>query len=148
MGAKETRPEVLVYNAAYWRQTPLMEVAESELAADLALGVVSAHAAARAVYEGMKARGSGTLLFTGGGLALNPAYGVGVGALSAVKAALRHLAYALAEEVKPSGIRVGTVTIAGTVAPGTPFDPDRIAEAFWELHRDSTRPMETIFDGS
>jgi hypothetical protein len=31
-------------------------------------------------------------------------------------------------------VHVATVTIAGFVQPGTHFDPDRIAEAYWTLH--------------
>jgi NAD(P)-dependent dehydrogenase (short-subunit alcohol dehydrogenase family) len=50
------------------------------------------------------------------------------------KAALRNLAFTLAEELKPQGIFVGTVTITGNVAPGTHFAPNLIAEKYWELY--------------
>jgi hypothetical protein len=39
--------------------------------------------------------------------------------------------------------------VDGPVAAGTPFDPDRIAEAYWSLHQDAPgafRP-EIIFQG-
>ena len=61
-------------------------------------------------------------------------------ALSIGKAAIRVLALMLAEELAPAGIRVGTVTIMGTVAPGTSLDPARIAEAFVALHHGAPDP--------
>lgn len=45
-------------------------------------------------------------------------------------------------------LRLGTVTIAGQVAPGTAFDPDRIATAFWALHDSADAKIEHVFDGS
>jgi NAD(P)-dependent dehydrogenase (short-subunit alcohol dehydrogenase family) len=84
----------------------------------------------------MKARRAGVILFTGGGLALNPGYGVNVLSLVAGKAGLRGLGLALHEALKPDGIHVGMVTIAGMVAHGTAFDPDRIAERYWDLCRE------------
>ena len=50
------------------------------------------------------------------------------------KARLRNLCFGLAAELEPAGIHVATVTVAGFVQPGTDFDPDLIAEKYWELH--------------
>ncbi|WP_158639240.1 SDR family NAD(P)-dependent oxidoreductase [Elioraea rosea] len=127
-------PTVLVWNAAGVTPGPAMALSVEAFARDLALSVTGAFAAARAVYPAMRAAGGGTMLFTGGGLALNPGYGAGVASLTAGKSALRGLVHALAGELDGEGIHVGTVTIAGTVAPGTAFDPERIAERFWALH--------------
>jgi hypothetical protein len=44
------------------------------------------------------------------------------------------LGLALHAGLKADSIHVGMVTIAGTVARGTPFDPDRIAESYWTLY--------------
>ncbi len=49
-----------------------------------------------------------------------------VAALGIGKGALRHLAFDLADELTNQNIHVATVTICGTIQPGTPFDPDRI----------------------
>ncbi len=49
------------------------------------------------------------------------------------KAALRSAATILASDLEPDGIRVATLTIAGTIVPGTSFDPERIAERYWEV---------------
>ena len=39
----------------------------------------------------------------------------------------------LGADLEPDGIRVATLTIAGQIAAGTSFDPERIAERYWEV---------------
>jgi len=93
----------------------------------------------------MRASGKGTILFTGGGLALHP--NPQVASLSVGKAAIRNLAYSLGAELELEGIQVATVTIAGYVKPGTHFDPDLIAETYWQLHTQKTgeRQREIVY---
>jgi NAD(P)-dependent dehydrogenase (short-subunit alcohol dehydrogenase family) len=88
------------------------------------------------------------MLFTGGGLALRPEYGASVPSLAAGKSALRGLVLAMAAELAADGIRAGLITIAGMVQAGTAFDPDRIAELYWQFHAGAVRSVETVFDGS
>jgi NAD(P)-dependent dehydrogenase (short-subunit alcohol dehydrogenase family) len=126
--------DVLVYNGARWHERPAMELDPADFTWDLALCATGALVCAQAVYPAMAAAGRGTMLLTGGGLALNPQFGAGVASLTAGKSALRGLAYALAGELAPSGVHVATVTVAGTIQPGSPFDPDLIAERYWALH--------------
>jgi hypothetical protein len=38
---------------------------------------------------------------------------------------------------------VGTVTICGTVEPGTHFDPDAIAQSYLALHQESPESWQT-----
>ncbi len=124
--------DVLVHNAAAGAAGMPSQVDPERLVADLRVSVVAALVAAQEVIPAMQARGRGTILFTGGGLALNPwpqAASLAIG-----KAGLRNLTYSLGAELEPSGIHVGTVTIAGPVQPGTHFDPDLIAEVYWQLH--------------
>ncbi|MGF1452268.1 MAG: hypothetical protein ACFB21_09385 [Opitutales bacterium] len=47
------------------------------------------------------------------------------------------------------GVHLATVTIAGQVAEGGPFDPGEIAEAYWDLHQQprDQRSTERIFNG-
>jgi hypothetical protein len=40
----------------------------------------------------------------------------------------------LARQYGPGNSHVATVTVGGAVAPGSQFDPDRIAEHYWRLH--------------
>jgi enoyl-[acyl-carrier-protein] reductase (NADH) len=86
----------------------------------------------------MAANGGGTVLLTSGMPFLDYRYT----SLSLGKAALRAAATMLAQRYGPAGIHVAIVTIAGPVAPGTAYDPDDIADVYWQLHtepRDSWR---------
>jgi NAD(P)-dependent dehydrogenase (short-subunit alcohol dehydrogenase family) len=143
-------PSVLVWNGGRWIETPALALDPSELEVDLRLTTVGALVAAQAVTPAMVAAGGGTILVTGGGLALAPQYGGAVPALTAGKAAARALVLAVAPELAAQGVHLATVTIAGQVSPGGPFDPDRIAEAFWSLHAEprDAWTVERVFDGS
>jgi len=132
-------PAVLVYNAAGVSYRPLAEVDAERFAADLSVSVVGAFTAAQEVLPAMRARRSGTLLLTGGGFAFEPM--PVMASLGAGKAAIRNLAFSLNAELKDSGVRAATVTICGNVAAGTAFDPDRIAETYWQLH---VQPAESF----
>jgi len=123
---------VLIYNAFAMRMASPSKTNPEDLLSDLRTNVAGALTATQEVLRAMRAAKRGTILFTGGGFALDPLpqfASVGVG-----KAALRNLALSLAKELKPEGIHVGTVTICGMVKAGTHFDPERIAEKFLELH--------------
>ena len=139
--------EVLVYNAALWRPGPVLATTAESFDADFKVCVTGALVAARALAPAMIAAGRGSLLFTGGGLALYPS--PQAPSLSVGKAGIRALALMLAKELAPNGIRVGTVTIAGEVAVGTPFTPEKIADAFLALHRSppDAATAEIVFRG-
>lgn len=133
-------PTVLIYNAFAMRMAAPSKTTPDDLLADLRTNVAGALTATREVLPAMRAAKSGTILFTGGGFALDPLpqfASVGAG-----KAALRNLALSLAKELKPEGIHVGTVTICGMVKAGTHFDPAKIAEKFLELHRQPADSFE------
>lgn len=132
IGAASGSIDVLVYNAAGVRYKPLAQLSADEFSADLRVSVGGALAAAQAVLPAMRARGAGTLLFTGGGFAFEPM--PALASLGVGKAAIRNLAFSMYAELKDLGIHAATVTVAGVVKPGTPFDPERIAEAYWGLH--------------
>ncbi len=125
-------PAVLVYNAVAFTPGPLSTLSPAALLDGLRVSAAGALAAAQAVLPAMRAQGSGTLLFTGGGASAGPI--PNLTSLSLGKAALRMLALGLAQELAGSDIRVGLITIYGGVAPGTPFDPDRIAAHYWAVH--------------
>lgn len=138
---------VLVYNAAHWRPGPVLGTSAASLVDDFRTCVSGALVAARLLAPAMIQAGRGTILFTGGGLALHPS--PEAPSLSIGKAGIRSLSLMLVKELAPHGIRVGTVTIAGSVAPGTPFAPERIADAFLALHRSPPDPAtaENVFRG-
>ena len=85
----------------------------------------------------MRERSRGTILITGGGLALEP-YPEWT-SLSAGKAALRSYAIALHKALTPDDIHVAVIAVCGIVEPNGPFAPDRIAEEYWRLHEE-TKP--------
>jgi NAD(P)-dependent dehydrogenase (short-subunit alcohol dehydrogenase family) len=94
--------------------------------------VAGAMHAAQLVAPDMIARGSGTILLTGGVLAFGPWIEWGVTSLG--KAALRSLGHSLFKELQPKGVQVSSVAIHGTMAKGTPYDPALVADAYWRVH--------------
>jgi NAD(P)-dependent dehydrogenase (short-subunit alcohol dehydrogenase family) len=135
-------PDVLVYNAAALEPILPLSLTEERLLAHFQVNVVGALTSALQVAPDMIERQRGTILFTGGGLALNPM--ARSASLSIGKAGIRSLAFTLNEELAPQGVFVGTVTICGYVKPGTFFDPDRIAESYWQLH-ERRETQEIVF---
>ena len=125
--------EVLVYNAFRYQQANPSELPASHLVADFQVNVVGALVSAQCVIDDMKAAGRGTILLTGGGLALEPE--PSFSSLAVGKAGIRSLAFSLHKELSPFHIHVATVTICGYVQEGTRFSPDKIAEVFFQLHR-------------
>ena len=122
---------ILIYNAAVLEKTKTALDAET-LMKHLQVNVGGAAVAIQQVIPEMEQKGQGTILFTGGGFAHepNPNYV----SLSAGKAALLNYGHNLAQEYEPKGIHVAVVNVFGKVAPGTRYDPDFIAEKYWELH--------------
>ena len=141
-------PTVLIYNAVAPTLGAPTTLTPERLVTDLRVDVAGALAAVQAVLPAMEARGEGSLLFTGGGFAHHPiaaTSSIGIG-----KSALRALVLCLAEELRVSPVRVGLLTIMGSVVPGGALDPDRIGEAFVDLQRrlgDDPTP-ETLYGGT
>ncbi|MGL4612187.1 MAG: SDR family NAD(P)-dependent oxidoreductase [Trueperaceae bacterium] len=140
-------PEVLVYNVAAIHQGAPSSLSSTDLIEDFKVNVAGALETTRLVLPDMKKQGRGTILFTGGGLALYPS--AAYSSLAIGKAGIRSLAFSLAEELKPANIHVATVTVAGFVKAGTAFDPDKIAAHYWRLHTQSKDAWETehLFKG-
>ncbi|WP_433515208.1 SDR family NAD(P)-dependent oxidoreductase [Nonomuraea sp. CA-143628] len=128
-------PDAVVYNAAIIQADAPGELSVRGHMEAWAVNVVGALNAAAHVAPAMAARGSGTFLITGGMPEPKPQYV----SLSLGKAGVRALVTLLDEEYGPSGVHVASVTVAGPVAPGTDFDPDDIAERYWQLH---TQPRD------
>ena len=141
--------EVLIYNAYRVSIGSPGSPTPDDLAADLQVNVVGAYAAAQTMHSLMAPRGRGSIILTGGGLALDPRPWLSAFSLSAGKAALRNLAYSLSEAFKADGVAVTTVTVAGRIQENTPFAPDLIADAFWRLHLEGVSAgPEVMFTGS
>jgi NADP-dependent 3-hydroxy acid dehydrogenase YdfG len=132
--------DVLLYNVSIGRQAGVPELSPEDLLADLAAGAVGLQTAVRAVLPGMRERGSGTVLVTGGGSADRPI--PSMASLGVQKAALRALAEVQAQALAPDGVHVATVTIRGLVGADRQITPERIADLYAELVAETARPRE------
>jgi NAD(P)-dependent dehydrogenase (short-subunit alcohol dehydrogenase family) len=124
-------PELLVYNTALVRQDAIGELTAAQQLDAWAVNVVGAITAVAHVAPAMMAAGGGTIVLTGGLPQADPA----VTSLSLGKAGVRALTELMDLTYGPRGLHVATVTVAGPVAPGGPYDPDEIAEQYWRLHQ-------------
>jgi NAD(P)-dependent dehydrogenase (short-subunit alcohol dehydrogenase family) len=125
-------PDVLVYNAAALSPDRPTELDAQAWTRALTVNITGAKIAADTVLPLLR-DGRGSLLFTGGGLALAPS--AEFTSLSVGKAGLRAFAQALHEDQRGSGVHVSSVTIAGYIGSGEPrFEPENIAQAYLDLH--------------
>jgi NAD(P)-dependent dehydrogenase (short-subunit alcohol dehydrogenase family) len=123
--------DVLHYNAASLRKATLWEQSRATFVLDLAVNIGGALVAIQAVAERMSERRSGTIVLTGGGLALAP--NSEFISLSIGKAGIRALALGTFESLKLKGIHIATVTVSAAVAPDSEA-AEAVAEHFWQLH--------------
>ena len=132
--AKFGTPDVLVYNIEITGIDQHGTINSEKLMQHFQVDVASAYHSAQQVVSDEFGKKNGVILFTGGGLAIcpHPLYTP----LSIDKAALRAMAFLLHDELKPKGIFVGTVTIAGAIAPDTSLAPEHIAEKYWDMYND------------
>ena len=142
---------VLIFNAVGFTPEPPTRVNLEALSRDLNVAVVSAVAAVKtalpSLAETVRAGAAATIVITGGGIALYPR--AAAGTLPITKAAQRTLAFVLADELRPAGIHVATVTVNGTIGTDPGFTPDRIAETFWTVHAQPADQWEAeiVFNG-
>ncbi len=146
--ARPGAPGVVIYSAALMASDDLLSVTPGQLAAAYAVDVIGAVVTAQLAVPAMRAAGGGALLFTGGGFA--DALPESLATLSLGKLALRGVATMLARQLRDDDIQAGSLTILGQIAPGTPFDPDRIADAYWAIRNEDPDAWreEYRFDGA
>ena len=126
--------EVLEYSPVpageYMR--PVLETAVDDVRAALEFSVLGAVAAVTTVIGAMLERGSGTILFTTGGAAINPNPArTGVGIAFAGEVAYARMLHA---ELRDRGIHVGHTAIGGSIAPDGDHHPDDVADVLWRHH--------------
>ena len=138
---------VLIFNAVGFTPEPPTRVNLEALSRDLNVAVVAVQTALPSLAETVRAGAAATIVITGGGIALYPR--AAAGTLPITKAAQRTLAFVLADELKPAGIHVATVTVNGTIGTDPGFTPDRIAETFWTVHAQPADQWEAeiVFNG-
>jgi short-subunit dehydrogenase len=124
-------PDVVIYNVATMTMEKPSELTGQALVDTLPLNLFGALHTTAAVLPAMRKRGSGVLLYTGGGFAIEPSIERTTHSIG--KAALRNWVYALHKELLPEGIHAATVTITRPIAAGTDYDPDLIAGLYVNL---------------
>ncbi|GCE00787.1 SDR family NAD(P)-dependent oxidoreductase [Embleya hyalina] len=133
-------PDALVYNAGVIRADRLGELSSAELLDTLAINVVGALATAARVGPAMAAAGRGTIIVTGG-MRDPDANRI---SLSLGKSGVRTATELIGREFGPAGVHVTTVTVCDVVEAGTPYDPDLIADTYWELHLRTPEQWERV----
>jgi len=130
--------EVLEYSPLPAREfmKPILETSVDDVRGPLEFSVLGAVAAVTTVVQPMLERGSGTILFTTGGAAINPyPLRAGVGISFAAEVAYARM---LHEELADRGIHVGHTAVAGRIAPGQAHEPDEIADVLFKHHSERT----------
>lgn len=124
-------PGLVIYNAVLGAPDQLLSSSVEHLQTAYAVDVIGAIVVTQVAAPVMRAAGSGMIIVTGGGFADHPIPALATVSLG--KAALRSAATMLGADLEPDGIRVATLTIAGQIVAGTDFDPEKIAERYWEV---------------
>jgi short-subunit dehydrogenase len=139
-------PGLIIYNAVMGAPDKLLSSTVEHLQTAYTVDVLGAIVVTQVAAPAMRAAGSGTIIVTGGGFADHPIPALATVSLG--KAALRSAATMLGADLEPDGIRVATLTIAAQIVAGTAFDPENIAERYWEVvHSDTPWQAEFRFDG-
>jgi NAD(P)-dependent dehydrogenase (short-subunit alcohol dehydrogenase family) len=142
-------PDVVVYNASIYQGEPALELTYDALRLAFDIHVVGALNTAQSAIAAMREASGreagippsserpvsgadhGVLVFTVNSLARSPE--AMSAALSMGKGAQLNLALSLERELEGTPIHVGVVTVCGPIKVGTAYDPDRLADVYWEL---------------
>ena len=131
----------VLYNASIVRQQDLFSMTDADVDSDLAINLGGAMATVRSAVDTFADRG-GTILITGGGFAIHP--NADWMSLSIGKAGGRALAQALAPELARKNIRLGMMTVATLVGPGSKEAAD-VADGFWRLATATDDTWEIVY---
>lgn len=144
-GEHSGRIDVLHFNPSAFRQKNPLTLTPDELLEDVRLGVASLLTALQAARPHMSAGGRVTA--TGSMAADEPWHEAA--SLGVQKAGLRNLVRSIDATLAPDGVRATTVTVNGTLAPGTDFSPDLVADALYRAaHQpEDTWQVEVSYDG-
>lgn len=126
-------PNVVIYNVATMVKSAPSELTVREVKETMPPMFYGAINTVQETLPAMRERGSGTIIFTGGGFGIVPA--VMSASHSVGKAALRNYAQNLHQELRDEGIHAATVTITRPVKAGTEYDPKTIAGHYVTLYR-------------
>ncbi|WP_165064384.1 SDR family NAD(P)-dependent oxidoreductase [Desulfovibrio sp. ZJ200] len=123
--------DVLHYNAAIVHGQSLSQAEYANLAEDVLVGITGCLYALKAFAPAMLARKAGTILLTGGRLALRPA--PEYRALGVAKAGIRNMTEALFADFAKQNVHIASVNVTKAVFPRSP-EAAHVAELNWKLH--------------
>jgi NADP-dependent 3-hydroxy acid dehydrogenase YdfG len=126
-GRHSGRIDVLHFNPSHFRQRDPLHLSAADLLADVHVGAAALLTAVQAARPAMS---SGARVTATGSVAADRPWHEAC-SLGVQKAALRNLVLSLDKTLAPDGIRAMSLTVKGTLAPGTPFAPERVAEAIY-----------------
>lgn len=122
---------VVHYNAAIVHGQSLAEADYRDLDQDIRVGVSGALYVLKAFAPAMLTRQAGTLLLTGGVLALHPFPEYLT--LGIAKAGIRNMTEALFAGFAGRNVHIATVTVSSAIAPRSP-EAAAVADLFWKIH--------------
>ena len=125
-------PDVVIYNPANMVMAAYSEVTPDDMEKTWSVMLYAAMNVVAAALPAIRRRGSGTLLFTGGGFGIDPS--VTRAPHSIAKAAIRNYAHGLYLELKDQGIHAGTITVHRPIQPGE--DMVKCAGTFVAMHQE------------
>ncbi|MBA2465887.1 MAG: SDR family oxidoreductase [Nocardioidaceae bacterium] len=144
-GGFSNRIDVLHFNPSAFREKDPLQLTPAELLEDVALGVGGLLTAVQAARPFMSA--GARVIATGSSASDRPWHRAA--SLGVQKAGLRNLVRSVDATLSDHGIRAVTVTVNGTLAAGTPFDPEHVADAIHDAagQREEAWQVEVAFDG-
>jgi NAD(P)-dependent dehydrogenase (short-subunit alcohol dehydrogenase family) len=144
-GERDGHIDVLHFNPSAFRHKDPLELTPTELLDDVRLGVAPLLVAVQAARPFLTPGGRITAT---GSMAADKPWNEAA-SLGVQKAALRNLVTSVDATLRPDGVRAVSVTVNGTLAAGTAFDPTLVAEAIFEAARqdEASWRTEVRFDG-
>jgi NAD(P)-dependent dehydrogenase (short-subunit alcohol dehydrogenase family) len=127
VGSRRGHIDVLHFNPSVFRHSDPLQLRVDELLADVAVGAAALLTAVQAARPWL---GSGARVTATGSMAADQPWHEAA-SLGVQKAALRNLVLSLDRTLEPDGIRATSLTVNGTLAAGTAFSPERVAEALF-----------------
>ena len=143
--AKWGKPRLVIFNAGAYEPGTVLDISPKDFERCWRVGCFGGFLVAQAAARLMLPSGSGTIVFTGATASLRGS--AGFANLAVPKFGLRALAQSMARELGPKGIHVAHVIIDGQIesersrdvlskrGPDSLLSPDAIAEAYYDLHR-------------
>ncbi|HET6627187.1 MAG TPA: SDR family oxidoreductase [Nocardioidaceae bacterium] len=128
--------DVLHFNPSRFRQKDPLSLTPDELLEDVRLGAAALLTAVQAARPFMS---EGARVTATGSMAADAPWNEAA-SLGVQKAALRNLVRSIDATLRPDGIRAVSVTVNGTLAPGTGFSPDRVAGSIFGA---ATQPVDS-----